>query len=476
MGMRLEPFTKDELERIDDATVRVFEHTGIRVLDDEAVKLFEAAGASFDKKTSFVKIPERVLRECLRSAPRRFKLHARNPKYTIAFGEGNVYLSTVGTSVKAEGLDGIVRPSTAKDAENFYRLADALPYIDHTGWACWPRDVPESIAYLQDIFLGFKYSTKTLDGWNLGTRDSERGLDLAAIAAGGRDELEKKPLLLGFSNPVSPLTLSKESTQGLITYARASQPCLYPPECMAGGTSPASIAGLLVQQNAEVLASVALAQLAKRGAPSIYSTVSSVMDMRTGAIALGAPEAGLISAGSAQLARFYGLPSRGTGGNTEAMLADYQAGVEAASTLLMAALSGFDIIYDPAGSIESSLTASYTKMVLDNDVCGLVKRTLAGIDVDEDSLAVEVIESAAVDGKFLSRPHTMKHFRKEHFVPSMLWRGSRNAWEAQKVKDLREKAKLRCQQILKEHVTDPPLDAEVEKRMVQFIKDVAKKS
>jgi len=470
MQMRLEPFTRNELDKIHGATVRILERTGVKVLDPEAASLLQEAGAALDKRTSIVRIPESVLKECLASAPRKFKLYSRSGKHVVAFGEGRVYLGAVGTAVQVEDLDGNVRPSTLKDAENFFRLTDALPNIDHSGWVCWPRDSPDDIAPLEEIFLAFKHSTKTTDGWNLTKEQSQSSIGLATIVAGDLDDLREKPLLLGFSNPVSPLTLSKDATEGLIVYARAGQPCLYPPECMAGGTSPVTLAGLLVQQNAEVLSSVAVAQCAARRAPSIYSSVSSIMDMRTGSIALGAPEAGLVMCGSAQLARYYGIPSRGTGGNTESMTSDIQAGSESSRTLVMAALAGFDFIYDAAGSIESSLTASYTKLVLDNDMCGEVKRVLSGIDVTEETLATDVMEMVGSGGSYLSQPHTLRNYRKEHFAPSLLWRGSRSSWNASKQKAIKDRARAKCKEILKDHEVDPPLEPDIEKKLKDFIK------
>jgi trimethylamine--corrinoid protein Co-methyltransferase len=194
------------------------------------------------------------------------------------------------------------------------------------------------------------------------------------------------------------------------------------------------------------------------------------MDMRTGSIALGAPEVGLIMAGTAQLARRYKVPCRGTGGNTEAMLADYQAGAETAATLLMAGLSGIDFIYDSAGSIESSLTASFTKLVLDDAVCGEVKRIISGVDVDDETLAVQVIEAAGHKGAYLSHPHTLKHFRREAFVPQQFWRGPRGNWDSQDTKDIREKARRKAVEVLKEHKVSVPLDSDVERRMKDFIK------
>lgn len=476
MAAMYEPFSRDDIGTIHDATVRVLERAGVRVLEDEAVSLLTLAGADYDKATRIVRIPERVLMGAISRAPSRFELHSRDGKHNLAFGDGKVYTSSIGTAVQVEGLDGVVRPSTAKDLESFLRLTDALPNIDHSSWACWSRDVPEAVAHLQMTFLSFKNTNKTIDGWSWGRKGTEECLDLAAIAAGGREALSRRPMLLGFANPVSPLTLSKESTEGLISFARAGQPCVYPPECMAGGTSPATIAGLLVQQNAEVLASIAVAQLAKSGAPSIYSSVSGTMDMRTGSIALGAPEVGLIMAGTAQLARRYKVPCRGTGGNTEAMLADYQAGAETATTLLMAGLSGIDFIYDAAGSIESSLTASFTKLVLDDAVCGEVKRILSGVDVDEETLAVKVIEAAGHKGAYLSHPHTLKHFRREAFVPPQFWRGPRASWDSRGHKDIVDAAKRRAEEILREHEVAVPLDADVEREMGEYIKDVLRRS
>jgi trimethylamine--corrinoid protein Co-methyltransferase len=473
MTLRLEPFTKSELTRIHGATVRILEGTGIRVLEHEAAKLLEAAGASWDPETSIVKIPEPILKELLMRAPSRFKLYSRDPKRVLSFGEGNVYMSSMGTAVQVEDLDGSVRPSTLEDVERFYRLSDALPCLDHSSWVVWPRDVPDNVAHIYEILYGFKFNTKSIDGYNWGRTYSQDTIDMAAIVAGGVDELMKRPLLLGFTNPVSPLTLAKETTEGLLVFAKHAQPCIMPPECMAGGTAPSTLAGVLVQQNAEVLASIAVAQAAHKGAPVFYGSVSTIMDMRLGSVALGAPEMGLISLGAAQLARYYGIPSRGTGGNTEALTSDYQAGAETTATLMLAALAGFDFIYDAAGSLESSLTASYAKLVLDSDVCGGAKRALAGIDVSDDTLATEVIEAVGLKGAYLSHPHTMAHIRHEHYLPATFHRGARTD-RRNLDRVLKEKAQARCDKILKDHVV-PPLDPIVEAKLHDFLKKAVKR-
>ena len=471
MRPRLEPLTRDELDTIHGATLRVLETVGIRVLDPEAAGLLHDAGASVDASSGLVRASESLIREWTSAAPRRFKLYGRNPKHVLSFGEGNTYLSPVGTAVGVEDLEGDFRPAVLEDVERFHRLADALPHLDHASWAVWPRDVPEESAHAYLMLSGFRNATKPVDGYNLGRERTRQTIEMAAIVAGGRDALVERPLLLGFANPVSPLMLNRETTEGLIEYARHGQPTTIPPECMSGGTSPATLAGLLVQQNAEILLSVAIAQLARRGAPVLYGSASTIMDMRTGGVALGAPEAGLVMVATAQLARYYGIPSRGTGGNTEAITPDYQAGAETTSTLLLAALAGFDFIYDAAGSIESSLSAGYVKLLLDHEMCGEVRRILSGIDVNDETLAVDAIRAVGPGRAFLGHPHTLRHFRTEHYSPRLFHRSPRSAL-ARGEKSVWGKARARCEEILAEHVVDPPLDPDVEARLVDYVKGV----
>ncbi len=472
LTLRLEPFTRGDVQKIHAATVRILERTGIRVLDPEAARLLEAAGATYDMGSQVVRIPENLLKDLLMRAPSRFRLYGRGPDHSLAFGEGNTYFSSMGTAVQVEGPQGGVRPPTLEDVEDFYRLVDASPFLDHASWVVWPGDVANEAVHLYELLYGFKFTTKSLDGYNWGTQYSQDTIDMGAIVAGGPEELTQRPLLLGFVNPVSPLTLAKEPTEGLVAYARAGQPCIMPPECMAGGTAPSTLAGVLVQQNAEVLASIALAQAVRPGAPVLYGSVSTVMDMRSGALALGAPEAGLISLGAAQLARYYGIPSRGTGGNTEALNPDYQAGVESASTLLLSALAGFDFIYDAAGSLESSLSASAAKVVLDGDLAGGVRRVLSGIEVTEDTLATEVIEAAGLHGSYLGHPHTLRHFKHEHFLPETFQRGAR---ASRADADVEERAWRRADDILRDHAADPALEPAIEAKLSAFVKKAAKR-
>jgi len=230
---------------------------------------------------------------------------------------------------------------------------------------------------------------------------------------------------------------------------------------------------LLVQQNAEVLAGIMMSQLANPGAPVFYGTVSAALDMRYGVPALGGPEVGLLNLATAQLARNYRIPCRGTGGNTESKVADAQAGVESALTLYAAALGGVNFIYDAAGSLDGSVTISYEKVIIDNEMCGMVTRLLKGIKVTDETLAVDEICKIGSSGSYLGTTFTMKNFRNEHFMPSLMERRSLDAWTAAGGKDIVAVAREKVKGVLKEHEV-PPIEKDVFREAEAYFKKVVK--
>jgi trimethylamine--corrinoid protein Co-methyltransferase len=218
---------------------------------------------------------------------------------------------------------------------------------------------------------------------------------------------------------------------------------IFASEALAGATAPATLAGLLVQQNAEVLSGIMVSELANPGAPVMYGTVSAAMDMRTGSAALGGPEVALINIASGQLGRYYNLPRRGTGGNSDSKLVDAQAALETSTNMLVAALAGMNFIYDACGSLEGSLTISYEKLVLDDEIAGMVTRILDGIDVNDQTLAVDDICRVGPSASFLASPLTLASFKKEIFIPSLLDRRSRDSWSREGSKDIARAARER---------------------------------
>jgi trimethylamine--corrinoid protein Co-methyltransferase len=366
------------------------------------------------------------------------------------------------------------RSSTLQDVAAFYRLADALGNIDHGTMCVSALDMPAESRPAHAVVEGFKNTTKTIDGTEYGDAQSRDTLKIALVVAGGEDELRKAPLLLGFYNPVSPLQHSKDLLEGLRAYSEYKQPTLIAPMDLAGATGPATLSGLLVQQNAEVLSGVVIAELFNPGTPLLYGTVSTVMDMRTGAAAFAGVELGLMNIASAQLARFYNLPSRGTGGATESKIPDIQAGFEKAMILSMAALAGINFIYDAAGSLESSLTASYEQTVIDNEICGTISRAVRGIDVNENTLAMDVIAAVGPGGEYLSQRHTRENVTKEHYIPTLINRDKWEVWKKAGSRDLREVAREEAKKLLKQHQPEP-LDHDITVEIEKIAREAEKR-
>ena len=337
-----------------------------------------------------------------------------------------------------------------------------------------PSDVPDEVYHLHCINADWKNSVKTTDGFTWTARKAKETIDMAAILRGSYEEVVKRPPLLGFINPVSPMQLSRELTEGAIVYAKYKQPMVIAPEALAGATAPSTLAGLITQQNAEVLAGIMVTQLASSGTPVLYGTSSTVMDMKTGTAAMGGPEVGLINIASGQLGRYYNLPRRGTGGVTDSKLVDAQAGAETALSMLIAALSGMNFIYEACGGLDGTLTFSYEKLVVDDEIAGMVSRTLRGIEVNEETLAVDEICKYG-STNYLGSPHTGRTYRTEHYLPTLFDRRHWEAWLKAGGRDISLEARRKARWILKEHQAEP-IDRGVQAEIDGFIRKTTRES
>ena len=473
VGGQLEILSRDDLDRIHGATMEVLQRVGVKVFAPAALDLFDQAGAAVDRETLMVKIPEALVKETIRRAPSEFELFGRDPGYVLHYRDNVIHFGVSGLAVRVHDLDGNTRAATVQDVANLARLADGLENIHQLLMTVTPSDVPDEVYPLHCINADWNNCVKTTDGFSWSARKAQETIDMATILRGSEDELVRTPCLLGFTNPVSPMQLSKELIEGALVYARYRQPMLYAPEALAGATAPATLAGLLVQQNAEVLSGIMVSQLASPGTPVLYGTVSAALDMRTGTTALGGPEVGLLNVATGQLGRYYHLPRRGTGGNTDSKAVDAQAGAETAMSLLMAAFGGMNFIYDATGSLDGTLAISYEKLVIDNEIAGMVTRTLQGIDTSDDALAVDEIAAVAPSAGYLGRAHTLRSFRREHYLPGLFDRTPWESWRKEGGKDITAAAKERARKILREHEV-PPLEKSVQDELNAFIKKTTK--
>lgn len=475
---QLKVLTKDEIYNIHRSTLKVLEHTGIKIYEPIAFNLLKYAGAYVDEKSKLVKLPPHLVEETVKKTPRGFTLFARNPKYNVKVEHGKVYFGPMIGRINIIDLDsGEKRKTTLEDVANLTKIASALEYymLPHSG-VQMPHieGVPDEVAHAYSYLISIKNSEKVVKGTGRDKVKAQDCIRMASVLAScDVEELRKKPNIFTTCNPIAPLKYQRGQTEGLIEYARHGVPVDVTSEVQAGATGPVTLAGSLVVQNAEILTGIIIAQLVNPGTPVFYGTASTIMDMRSGIIAKGAVEAGLFNVATAQMAQYYGIPSRGTAADTESKVLDIQAGYEKAITLLMAALAGVNYIWYP-GTLEYALTVSYESLVIDHEICGMVDRAIKGIDINQDTLATKLIDAIGPGGQFLGQRHTVDHLKSEQYFPKLSDRRSREDWKAAGAKELREVAREEVRRILKEY-QPMPLEKDIEAELKRIVKEIEKR-
>ncbi len=472
---RYEILSKDLIYDIHRSTLDVLERVGIKVYSPSAVSLLKDAGAYVDEKSKLVKMPSHLVEESVGKAPSEFVLYARNPINNVKIEPDKVYFGPMIGRINIIDLDsGEKRRTTLDDVANLTRIASALEYykLPHSG-VMMPHieGVPDQVVHAYAYLTSVKSSEKVVKGTGRDKAKARDCIRMASALAGCEiEDLRKKPNIFTTCNTVAPLQLQEGQTEGLIEYAKHGLPVDITSEVQAGATAPVTLAGSLVIQNAEILSGITVAQLVNPGTPVFYGTASTIMDMRSGIIAKGAVEAGLFNVATAQLARYYGVPSRGTASDTESKVLDIQAGYEKAITLFMAALAGVNYIWYP-GTIEYALTVSYESLVIDHEICGMAYRALDGIDVNEATLATKIIESVGPGGQFLGQKHTIEYLKSEQYFPKLSDRRSRDEWKRAGAKELKDVAREEVRRILREY-QPTPLEKDVEAKLERIVKEI----
>jgi trimethylamine--corrinoid protein Co-methyltransferase len=405
----------------------------------------------------------------LEAVPKRFTIEARNPDRSVSIGDGiTVFAPGYGAPFLVESGTGTRMP-TMKDYHDLARLAHALPNQDLSGHLLvHPGDVLAHQAYLLMLQANMVHSDKPFIGSTEGLAGARRTMEMASILFGR--PVEDYPVAIGLVNSRSPLGYATEMLEALMEYSRWRQPVIVAALAMAGSTAPITLAGVLAMQNAELLAGVTLNQLISPGTPVIYGSASTNMDMRSGALAIGSPELSLLAAAHLQLARYYGLPSRSGGALTDSSYPDAQAGFESMLSLATSVQQGTDFVLHAAGILGSFLAFSYEKFVLDDEMCGMVRRLQQGIKVDPETLAHDVVATVGPNGNFLTEKHTLVRCRSEFWKPTVSDRRGVEAWLAEGCQDAVGRAHARWQQLLAEHV-DPPLDGATGRQLRKFVED-----
>jgi trimethylamine--corrinoid protein Co-methyltransferase len=477
---KLEVFTKDEIKQIHSATMDLLSTVGIKIDSKETKELLANHGAELDENSNFVKFPEALVKEQLKKVPSSFKLHGPDGSFNFEVNTTTTKYATIGTPVKMydPSKKKGVRKSVLADTIKQIKIVDSLENIMASHVDVWPNDVKYTAIHAHGMYQWIKNSIKPYGLGCFGKLASQDMINIAAIPAGGHEEITKNPRLVGFFSTTSPLHFPTIMTNGYSVFAKYKQPTIIAPEALAGSTAPVTLAGLLTQTNAEILGGAVLAQIFSPGAPVFYGTVSHITDMKTGNSAMGSIETGLITAGIAQLGRYYGIPSRGPGAVTDAKVLDLQNGFERLQTLLFAAQAGINYI-TCAGTYEATLSEALELLVIDDELIGMVKHALEGIKVNEDTIALDVIKEVATSKKkgatFLGEMHTVKNMKKALFMPELADRNRRSTWWKKGGKNIIEKASEKVQKILDNH-NPPDIKEDIEKKLQDYNKIVESRS
>jgi len=464
---RFEVLSQAEVERIHAASMEILAEIGIKVNYKPARELFRQAGAEVDENTQAVKIPEKLVRWATEQAPRQFSLYGNDPKFRQEIGPDQKTPLYAGLGTPTRIIDqesGAIRPTTLADTIDHMILIDACENIHNSQMDVWANDILMTTIHSEAIWAWAHHSRKTYGMGCYGYLPTWDMMRMMSIAVGGKAELQKRPRFTAICSVVSPLQMDQAQAEGLLICAEYGQPLAISPEAIAGTTAPVTLAGLITQENAGILAHITLAQIFRPGAPVFYGTVSTVANMRHGTVALGSVETGLITAGAAQMARYYGLPCRSVGGVTESKREDLQAGAERMGTLLPAVLAGVNYI-TCAGTLDSTMLESHAVLMLDDELCGAATRMARGIEVNDESMALDLIKKVGFSGNYITERHTSKNFRSELFMPKLFSREPYEAWEKDGNHLAIDHARERVREVLSKHQPypiDPAIESELD--------------
>ena len=463
-------FSQDDLQQIHDSSLRVLESVGIDFFYEPAIKLLAKAGCKVDGKRVF--FPPKLIDEQIAKAPSQFTLYARNPGKNVTIGGNNIaYIPCYGAPV-VNDLDEGRRDSTLQDYINFVKLTHASLYQDITGGLMVePNDIPHERRGAEMLYAAMRYSDKPFMGGALGAEAAHETIEAASIVFGSKEEMASKPPFIGMLGSRSPLTYDDRMLSAMMAYARAGLPQLISALSIAGATGPVTMEGTLVVQNAETLAGITLIQLVREGAPVVFAGQSTSAAMRYGTLSIGAPEMAINTAATAQLARFYNLPSRSGGALTDSKICDSQAGSESMMGQLMATLSGINFVLHSAGILETYMVASYEKFILDDENCGKCKRIKMGENITEERLAVDLISEVGPGGEYLTNEHTFRNFRSEFYQPTIEERSNFGTWQKNGALSIEKKANAKWKEIL-ENYTEPELPGDVERDLRRFVDQI----
>ncbi len=460
---------EDQLESIHQASTRILEEVGIEFMGSQARELFRQAGAEVDDETGRVRIHRALVEQTLHSAPAHFTLTPRNPDHRLEIGGNAICTTSVGGPPSVHDCIHGKRNGNYVDYCRLLKLVQVHEVVHATGnQPAPPLELPAFSRHLDCYFAAATLTDKCWLNTSIGTDRARDGIEISRISRGiSREEMQVSPSCLTIISVNSPRRFDGEMSDGLITTARSGQCCVITPFTLMGAMTPVTLAGALSQQNAEALSGIVLTQLAMPGAPVMYGSYTSNVDMRTGAPAFGTPEYARAVLASGQLARKYRLPFRCSNSATSNTV-DVQAAWESEMSVWACFLAHTNLLYHAAGWMEGGLTASFEKFVLDVELLQMMAEVVQPLSLDVDELAWEAISQVPTGGQFFDHPHTLQRYRNAFYDSTLAdWRNY-EVWQSDGARTGTERATALWQQRLDEY-QEPVLEPERREEMEAYI-------
>jgi trimethylamine--corrinoid protein Co-methyltransferase len=461
-------FSDDRVEAIHQTALKVLQELGIRVLNDEARVIFKSAGAGVDESTQMVHIDRSLIEQSLNTAPGEFILHGATAESNVAIGGDNIAFVGVGGAPHISDLDRGKRNGTLEDSRNIIKLAQHFDVLHLQSPNVEPQDVPLHLRHLHTTESQLTLSHKPFFIYARGQAQVQDAFAITRIARGlSEDEFEQKAWCYTVINTNSPRQLDVPMCQGIIDFARAGQVAVITPFTLAGAMAPVTMAGALVLQHAEALAGITLAQLVRPGAPVVYGSFTSNVDMKSGSPAFGTPEFVRAAFGAGQLARHVNLPWRGSAA-TASNIADEQSVYEYLMSAWGSILGGVNLMVHSAGWLEGGLTASMEKFILDIEMLQTFAEIFQPLDSSEAELAFGAIASVEPGSHFFGCEHTMERYQSAFYEPLVSDWSNYGQWSENGSLTATQRANTIWKKII-EAFEPPPMDAAIFDEIQAFI-------
>ena len=459
--------SEEQLDEIHERAMTVLEEIGTDVRHAGALELLASHGQSIDGER--VRWDREFVMEMVGLTPARFTLRGRNPERTVSFGDGRPVFTPVGGSPFCSDLERGRRDGTYEDHVELVKMAHAADLITcQQSGTVEAADLDELSRYMDMDYSVLRWSDKPYVCYGTSGPKARDAVAMAAIACGGRDAIAETPAVMGIVNPNSPLVWDSLMVDALTEWASANQPVIVTPFLLAGATAPVSVAAGLSLEVAEALSGVALIQAIRPGAPCLFGSFFTAVDMRSGAPALGTPESVFGTLAGGQLARHYRLPYRGGGGLCAGLAMDAQAASETLMTLWATMLAASDFVLHACGWMEGGLVASYEKFAFDLEVLRMFQIVGGGFEAGAEELALDAVRAEGPGGMFLANDHTLAHFKEWSFMSPLFRAQSYVTWQKQGAPTADELAMKEWKALL-ERWEDPGIDPAVDEELQEYM-------